>query len=208
MSYKSFKNISDVCENFNLDYKELNFIKEKKFNPHEYFINQLLKSFSQKRTFCSEGSICEKIISPIINTLGDENSLPVWSHIKLNVKKELNLTGEVDYLLAPEVVGGYKFKKPVVCLGEAKKDDFIGGWGQVGAEMIAAQMLNDNKEVTIYGLVSNGYFWEFAQLNKNLLTINKDAYNAPRELDKIFNILNWMFCKARKNADQLLMLDS
>ncbi len=30
MSYKSFKNISEVCEKFNIDYEGKNFIQEKK----------------------------------------------------------------------------------------------------------------------------------------------------------------------------------
>ncbi len=224
MSYKSFKNISKVCKEFKLSYDECNFIKEKEIQLDKYFLKTLEKYFTTRRTFCSEGSICEKIIGPILNIIGDENRLPVWSHVKLNATKQLR--GETDYLLAPEEVGGYEWTTPVVCIGEAKKDDFIGGWGQVGAEMYAAQIVNIQRikeekgkefneeieskiqNVTIYGLVSNGKDWEFGKLINKSISINKDAFKCPRELQKVFDTLNWMFCEARKNADQLLMLNS
>jgi len=91
----------------------------------------------------------------------------------------------------------------VVCLGEAKKDDFVQGWAQVSAEMIAAQKLNDNEDIPIYGLVSTGELWKFGVLKNKIFTIDSNSISAPLFLNKVLNILNWMFCEARKNADTL-----
>ncbi len=90
-----------------------------------------------------------------------------------------------------------------MCLGEAKKDDFVQGWAQVSAEMIAAQKLNKNENIPIYGLVSTGELWKFGMLKNKTFTIDNNSQAAPADLQKILNILNWMFCEARKNADTL-----
>ncbi len=77
--------------------------------------------------------------------------------------------------------------------------------GQVGAEMVAAHKLNgeENKDIIIYGLVSSGKSWEFGKLENKLFSIDPNSQAAPADLQKVLNILNWMFCEARKNADTL-----
>jgi len=72
--------------------------------------------------------------------------------------------------------------------------------------MIAAQKLNGNKDVPIYGLVSTGVMWQFGVLKDKIITIHSTSFAAPGQLDKVLNILNWMFCEARKNADTLAKL--
>ncbi len=228
-SYSAFQDISDVCEKFKLDYQEVNFIKEKKMELDEYYITRLMRSFNNPGSFSSEFATCERIIFPMIEEASALNNLPAWSQMPLNVDKDLNLWGSPDYILAPPVRASRRFKLPVVCLGEAKKNDFEKGWGQVGAEMYAAQLANlkkieeerienglvfDNKiskqikNIPIYGLVTDGNVWEFGKLDNKLFTINKEPFKTPSELNKTFDTLNWMFCEARKNADQLLMLNS
>ncbi len=206
-SFKSFKDISDVCESLHLKHNITNFIEEKKCVIDDYYYQIIIDFFKDKGSFSSEASICERIIFPIIYKVATMNSLPVWSQLKFTVDKSLGLTGVPDYIIAPAVEGGLRFKTPIVCLGEAKKDDFIGGWGQVGSEMFAAQTANKNKNIPIFGIVSNGHSWEFGKLEKNIITINENLLVTPRELQQLLNTLNWMFCEARKNADQLLIIN-
>ncbi len=228
MSYKNFKDIDDVCSKFNLDFSKKDFINQLGFSINDYLLENLTRDYDRLRTFSSETSICEILLYPIISSIAEENNLPLWSHARFDIDKTLDLNGEPDYLLGLGSITGMKPKAPIVCLGEAKKDDFTGGWGQVAAEMYAAQLANikkikEDKEknnqifndiileqiknTTIYGLVSNGTDWEFGKLENNLFTINKDSFKAPRELQKVFDTLNWIFCEARKNADQLLMIN-
>lgn len=96
-----------------------------------------MEDFLDDKKFSNEFVICERIISPILSIISKANNLPLWSHVKFEVNKDLGLTGEFDYMLAPARRG--IFTTPVVCLGEAKRDNFVKGWAQVGAEMIAAQ---------------------------------------------------------------------
>ncbi len=203
MGYKKYKNLSDVCKVFEFTIEKKNFVKEKNIKVNKYFMTDMTERYLSNKNFCSEGSICERIISPIIYEIAKESNIPIWSHITFNVDKKLNLSGEADYLVADEVVGGYDYETPVVCLGEAKKDDFVGGWGQVGAEMRAAQIANKNDKVSIYGLVTNGYEWEFGKLKNKNFTLNIKKGHAPEDFDNLFNSLNWLFSEARKNLDKI-----
>ncbi len=203
MSYTSFKDIDEVCDKFDCYVKQELFIKKKEFKINDFFEKKLKDNYGILGVFVNEISICERIISPILELVACENNLPLWSHCPLNVDESLNLNGSPDYILAPTSKGGGRFTTPVVCLVEAKRDDFISGWAQVAAEMIASQKKNNNIDIPIFGLVSSGKVWEFGMLQKNQFLINKDNYLAPKELNDIFNILNWMFGEARKNADKL-----
>ncbi len=203
-SFGSFKNISEVCEVFGYEFEDDFFLKTKSFKEDDYFRTHLLKEFKNGRNFLNEYAICESIIRPIIAEVANENNLPFWSHENIEAKVDnIQLSGEPDYVFAlPKIKNGTNMKTPIVCLGEAKKDKFIETWGQVGAEMVAAQELNKNKTVPILGLVTNGRNWEFGKLENKLFTIDGLPHSAGN-LQEIFENLNWMFCEARKNADKI-----
>ncbi len=207
-SYRSFKYISDVCEEFNLKLQKTLFVGTEYLKVNEYCFDTLLEFFDKEGTFSSETSICERIIFPILHESCKKHNLPIWSQMPLNVDKSKGLTGNPDFLFAPEMEGGVKYKKPIICcLAEAKKNDFEQGWGQVSAEMVAAQIANQNSSIAVFGIVSDGQVWEFGKLKNNIITLNKEKFIAPKELQEVFNALNWLFCEARKNADQLLMIN-
>ncbi len=207
MGYANFKTISHVAEKFNCDVIYKDFVKQKEFICDEWLLKYINKNLNDRLSYASEASICETIIRPIISTVAEENKLPVWSHVLFDVDKELDLTGTPDYLLAPGLPGNATFKLPIVCLGEAKKDDFEAGWGQTAAEMKAAQIKNNNEDIPILGLVTNGKAWEFGKFEDNIFTIESKSFTT-NHLDEIFNVLNWMFCIARKNADILLEIEA
>ncbi len=69
--------------------------------------------------------------------------------------------------------------------------------------MYAAQVENKNEEISIFGLVSNGEIWKFAVLKEDIVQIDINSFAAPRELQGLFNALNWVFCEARKSIDIL-----
>jgi hypothetical protein len=54
--------------------------------------------------------------------------------------------------------------QPYFLLVEAKQDDFEAAWAQCLAEMIAAQRLNSDPTMTVFGVTSNGSVWQFGQL--------------------------------------------
>ena len=64
---------------------------------------------------------------------------------------------------------------PLLAVVQAKQQNFIAGWAQCLAAMIACQKLNDadetleEKDIPIYGIVSTGEVWQFAKLEKDVL---------------------------------------
>jgi hypothetical protein len=86
-------------------------------------------------------------------------------------------------------------------LVEAKQDNFDACWGQCLAEMIAAQKLNEEAKVTIFGIVSNGTIWQFGKLEANQFTRHILPYTIY-ELDQLFAAVNYIFqqCEAQLNA--------
>ena len=197
-----------MCETFDCDLEKEEFVEEKEIKINDFYLEIIKNNLKTGTSYSNEASICEDIIKPIVKIVTDHNGLPVWSHVEFNVDKEKGLTGTPDYLFAPAMRGGVAFKLPVVCLGEAKRDKFDEAWGQTGAEMVAAQIANKNKEVPIYGLVTNGETWKFGKLVGNLFTIEKRSISATDDLERIFKFLNWLFCESRKSADILLEIEA
>jgi len=50
-----------------------------------------------------------------------------------------------------------------------------------------------------YGVVTTGKIWEFGKLEDKLFTKAPDQVSATRELQEVFNILNWLFNEANAN---------
>ncbi len=96
----------------------------------------------------------------------------------------------------------------IVCISEAKKENFNEGWAQILSEMIAAQIVNENQSLDIYGIVSTGKFWEFAKLNQKIFSKEIVAISATENLQKLFNFLNWIIKTAKKNEIKEQMITS
>ncbi len=201
-TFASFKKRSQVIDEYDLYFENKNFVKEKGVTVSAEFLERLNREFVKPGVFNSEYSICEAIIYPILSEVSAFNELIIWSHYKLEAP-EVKLTGEPDYLFALSKRGDDDYDKAIVCVGEAKKDKFTDGWAQVSAEMVAAQKLNKNDDIPIYGIVTTGKLWEFAVLKGNIYTHNTLDYTVLKDLDTVLNILNWMFSEGKKNADIL-----
>lgn len=77
---------------------------------------------------------------------------------------------------------------PYVAVVEAKRDDFSSGWAQCGLELYAIQTLNASPQLPLYGIVSNGEIWEFAQLEADCFTLYNQRYDI-NDLDQLFSTL-------------------
>jgi hypothetical protein len=105
----------------------------------------------------------------LIDALCEESILPcdrlkVWKGAAL---KSDELNGNVDYLIAENRV---YLEAPILCIAEAKKDNFEQGLGQCLVEMQACQWNNRqlaNGEIDVIGIVTNGDTWQFYKLTPN-----------------------------------------
>ena len=134
-----------------------------------------------------------------MNVVSKQNNLPLWSHVRFDISEEDGLVGVPDFLVAPASDIGTTFTTPVICVAEAKKENFNEGWAQVLAEMIAVQRFNQNDLLEIFGIVTTGNFWQFGKLRETVLTMEIISYSALEDFQKLLSIINWIFHEAGKN---------
>lgn len=190
MSYGNFKSVSEVARKFNIKVVDNYFIEQKEIKVSEIYFSNLKKRLSKSINFINEFTICEEIIRPILDIIAENHdNLDIWSHVSYNVDAEKGLIGEPDYLIAPRTKYG-DMERPAICIMEAKQEKFDEGWAQALAEMIASSL--QGAEVC-YSVVTTGKIWEFGNLKDETFTKHPIQISATSDLQKLFDILNWLF---------------
>jgi len=204
MAFSNFKIIGEVLKEYQVTYTEANFIEEVPFNISDYFREDLEIVMREGVVNNSEFAICENLIYPVLKEVWKlyNKKFTLWSHQSLNCDEKLS--GYPEYILARRSpLGKVVFDQPYFILVEAKQDDFEGGWAQCLAEMIAAQRLNVEHSIVIFGISSNGSTWQFGKLQDNKFTRNITPYTIY-ELDKIFAVVNFIFHQCEQQLDNLV----
>jgi hypothetical protein len=193
MSFNNYKSIGQVLQDFPLIYEEKLILKTMPLVINPYFRERLLLVIQEGVVFNSEYAICENIISPILTEMWRiyKEKCLLWSHQPLNYDEQLS--GIPDYIIAKRSPRGKVIlDQPYLVIVEAKKDNFEEGWGQCLAELIAAQKINQKPEHKIFGIVSNGKLWEFAQLKNDIFTKNTKSYLLDN-LEELMATINFIF---------------
>jgi hypothetical protein len=195
MPYGQFKSVPDVARIFDVEVSEKKLCVGKlDIEIPDSEFKRIERKLIDKLNFINETTICERIISPILELVADKHeSLKIWSHVPYNVDQEKGLMGEPDYLIAERTKYG-DMGIPPICIIEAKKDNFDEGWTQALAEMIAA---SKQGQKTCYGIVTTGKTWEFGYLENNIFTQDPTTFSATINLKNIFERLNWVFNSAK-----------
>jgi len=203
MSYGNFSTYEEAATKFKLKLRELSFVQEKEIAVKPDILEFIKENLSLRRNYITENAICESIISPILTVISKNNNLPVWSHVRFDVSPEEGLAGIPDFIIAPASDIGTTFEKPVICVAEAKRENFNEGWAQAIAEMVASQRFNGDENIEIFGIVTTGNIWQFGKLQQNILTMEIISYSAIENLRKLMNIINWLFGEALRNIEYL-----
>jgi len=146
-----------------------------------------LESSEQAKTLLIDALFAEVV--------SDHPRLKVWKAAVLNTD---TLTGVTDYLIAPRRAF---MATPLLCVVEAKRDDFDRGRVQCVAEMYACRWNNEQRghTVDVFGIVSNGQGWRFYKL-----TIAGDAYEsdllAMSDLSHLLGVLEFVCAECARNA--------
>ena len=201
MAYGKFGTYEEVATQFKIKLIESSFIQKKEIIIPESLFEFVNDNLRLKRNYVSENAVCEAIISPILTIVSKYNQIPLWSHIRFDISEEEGLVGIPDFLIAPSSDIGTTFTKPIICVTEAKKENFNEGWAQALAEMIAAQRFNQTPDKDIYGIVTTGLFWQFGKLNQNNFTQEVIAYSAVEDLQLLFDVLNWLVFEAKTSLN-------
>ena len=178
MPFTQFKNIGSVLTTYDISYTDTNFIVAQPAELPARLTEDIDFALQNTDYSVSEASICENLIYPVLKETWKSflSHFYLWSHPTWYVDEVLS--GIPDYLFTqPTKYGKAVLGAPVLITVEAKKDNFQEGWGQCAAAMIAAQKLNANNQITIYGIVSNGETWEFAYLEGDRITKNIIGYS-------------------------------
>ncbi|MDM9385657.1 hypothetical protein QUB80_33925 [Chlorogloeopsis sp. ULAP01] len=204
MAFSSYKTIGEVLKAFQVIYTEANFVVEIPFDISNYFREDLETVMREGVVDNSEFAICENLIYPVLKEVWKRYSSKfiLWSHQSLNYDEKLS--GFPEYILAKRSpLGKVVFDKPYFILVEAKQDNFEAGWAQCLAEMIAAARLNNELQITIYGIVSNGDRWQFGKLEGENFTRNTTFYTI-QELEKLFAAVNYVFQQCESQFNNLV----
>jgi hypothetical protein len=193
MAYSNFK-LSDILKQFSITLNEkVNLfadVTQVKYSEHLNF--ELKENLSLAVTINTEKSRSEMIIAPILLELRRQLNyeISLFSGKDFTVDPEQGLNGVCDYLisLSSEQL---LILSPVIAVVEAKKEDLISGLGQCIAEMIAAQIFNQqegNRINNIYGAVTSGTNWRFLKLENRTVYVDMVEYYI-QDVGKILGIL-------------------
>jgi hypothetical protein len=182
MSYSEFTTLSKVQTIFNLVIEEDRnlFSDVASVIPTDY-LQQTLKEYLPLATAINtEKARSEFIIAPILAELRRQANyqISLFSGTEFNVDQEQGLSGYCDYIISCSKEQ-YFIRVPVLTIVEAKNENIKAGLGQCIAEMVAAQIFNQQEGqvlLEIYGVVSTGTVWKFIILKDNLVSIDSQEY--------------------------------
>ena len=194
MAFSDFKTISEVQEKFRITYAISDFVTDKEsLNPSEHFLQEFEFCMQHINVFASESSRCEVVIFPVLKEIykGYTDHYTLWSGKLLTYDETLR--GTPDYFIATRSELGISVVgKPLIILVEARKNDFEQGWGQCLAELVAAQKINDNPDIPVYGIVTDGTLWQFGRLVGDAFIQNRTNFTLDN-LPVLFGAVNSVF---------------
>lgn len=199
MAFTDFKTIPEVQEKYNIKHVESDFVTDEQTAgfPSAEFQQELEFSRQYLDVFASEAARCEAVIFPVLRevykTYAEEYAL--W--IKKPLAYDETLSGIPDYFISTRSeLGKLLVGTPLIILVEAKKNDFEQGWGQCLAELVAAQKINATPDIPVYGIVSDGTWWQFGQLVGDTFTQNRTSFSVDN-LPPLFSAVDSVFKAAR-----------
>ena len=194
MAFSDFKAIPDVQERFRIRHVEDDFIEiNDTAKPSEQFLQELEFSRQYIDVFASEGARCEAVIFPVLREVykGYAEHYALW--IKKPIAYDDVLSVTPDYFISTRSeLGKLVVGTPLIMLVEAKKNDFEVGWGQCLAELVAAQKINEDMEHPVYGIVSDGTFWQIGHLINETFTQNRTSFSVDN-LPVLFSAVDSVF---------------
>lgn len=121
--------------------------------------------------------------------------LKVWKAAPLETE---TLKGVADYLITARQA---YIARPLLCVAEAKKDDFVKGAAQCIAEMVACRQNNQQTgyEIDLFGIVSNGQGWTFYLLTQTGEIFATTPYDR-KYLSELLGALDYVCGECAKNV--------
>ncbi len=186
MAFTDFKSPDEVQKAYQIKYVEEEFLVTKSVALPKRFVKEFKFNDDHFDIFTSEASRCENVIYPILREVCKNfvSEYSLWSH--KSISADNILSGTPDYIIAKRSeLGKNVLEYPLVLVAEAKQNDFAKGWGQCLAELVAAQKLNMNQELIVYGIVTDAEVWQFGKLEGQLFIKNRQRSKID-DIDEVF----------------------
>jgi hypothetical protein len=199
MSFSDFKTIEQVAINYHLTTKKIRLFKNiQTVDIPEIVLNQWELALKFRKSSSPEYTVCELLVTPVLMyAVSRHPQINIWLHER-TITFDKDLTGTPDYLFSYRAdPDNYEtFTYPLVTVGDAKKEDFQGGWAQTLAEMVTCRNLNGNDEIPVYGIVCTGEYWQFGVLRGSIFYQNDISYSLGTSPGLIIGILDAIFIDA------------
>jgi hypothetical protein len=193
MSFGDYKSISQVQTEYQIKYAESNFIEVFEVSISQQFLDDIEFNISTMDAFSSEAARCELVILPVLREVYKKVASECCLWVQKSIRYNPQLNGTPDYMLSKRSpLGKTVLEFPLLMVVEAKKNDFEQGWGQCLAELVAAQKLNQNSQQAVYGIVTDGRYWEFGKLIDTLFSRNRDSFGIDN-FARLFGALGYVF---------------
>ncbi|MCS6783145.1 MAG: hypothetical protein RMI89_08960 [Gloeomargarita sp. SKYBB_i_bin120] len=123
----------------------------------------------------------------LLEVIAEFPKLKIWKGVNLESNE---FQGVVDYLVAEDKA---YLDTPMVCVVEAKRDDFLQGLAQCLTEMHVCQWQNwqANKDFDIFGVVTNGEGWKYYRLTTHN-TVYETSLYALSDMATVLGGLNYI----------------
>lgn len=199
MSFTDYATIGDVALAYQITLRDEKFVALVERPISDLLREELAFAENHVGYNLSEAAVCENLIYPILKEVWKSylQDLMLWSHEPLRVDDDLS--GIPDYSVGRRSpLGRWVVEPPIIVVVEAKRDDPERGWSQCLAALLAAQKLNNLPELTLYGIATNGRFWEFGKLEGATFTRDTQAFVWSR-LEELCGVLHFVFeqCQAQ-----------
>lgn len=151
-----------------------------------------LRVFDLENTEAAKRLLIDALLADVVPNFPP---LKIWKAMPLETH---TLTGVADYLLSPDYA---YLKRPLLCVAEAKRDDFVQGRAQCIAEMAACRWNNhqDGYEIETFGIVSNGHVWQFYRLAAENALFESALYTI-NDLPPLLGALDHICAECAKNV--------
>lgn len=162
--------------------------------PSDYFRENLrrLESFDLENSELAKTVLIDDLFGEIVP---NHPNLKVWKAAPLETNE---LTGTADYLITPKRA---YVATPLLCVAEAKRDDFVQGRAQCLTEMVACKWNNrqENLDIDVFGIVSNGQSWQFYKLTLAGEVFETEPYSTSF-LPELLGALEYVCAQCAQNV--------
>jgi hypothetical protein len=195
MAYNNFT-LNSVKDLFKLKVKDTPFCETlPPAEPSPAMANILAEWFPIAQAARTEKALSELLVSPILLEARKlaNSQVQLFSGEEFEVDRDRGLNGFCDFLFSRSE-SRLTIEAPVLMIVEAKRGELESGLGQCVAEMVAAQIYNQQQEQpisAIYGSVTSGKLWQFLKLEGSIVTVDLTTYPII-PIPKILGILKWM----------------